>query len=124
MKILGWSAALILGSIFANGPGSAVAAELVIFSSQDCHVTQKFRREVTTEYQGTKGAQTFPLRFVDIDEASDRIVLARPATTSPTFVFVDNGIEIARFTGYPGRKHFLHLMDEVADAFQQQKSAH
>jgi thioredoxin-related protein len=124
MKILGWSAALLLGSMLATGSGRAVAAELIVFSSKDCAITQQFRREVTEDYKGTKGDQTFPLRFVDINKAAIRIILSQPATISPTFVLVDSGKEIARFVGYPGREPFLRLMDDVADVFQKQKSAH
>lgn len=121
---LGYCGALLLALTLVGAPAIAEAAELVVFSSNDCQITQKFRREVTPHYRGTKGAQVFPLRFVNIESPSVKIVLARPVTTSPTFVFVDNGKEIARFAGYPGREHFLRLINGAADAILKAKSAH
>jgi len=118
------SLALFLALLCMAKSSSVRAAELVVLSSKDCHVTRRFRREVTPRYSETQAAKTFPLRFVEIDKGPGRVILARPATTSPTFVFVNNGREIARFVGYPGRDHFLRLMDEAADAFQGQESAH
>jgi thioredoxin-related protein len=107
--------ALAIG-IFSEST-SAFAAELIVFSSKDCVVTQKFKREVAAEYRKTKGSQTFPLRLVNIGDGPVDVILAEPVTMSPTFVFVDKNKEIARITGYPGREIFLRLTEGAADAF-------
>jgi hypothetical protein len=115
------------GMVLAIGifcaPASVFAAELIVFSSKDCVVAQKFRREVAAEYQRTKGGQTFPLRLVDIEKGSVGVILEEPVTMSPTFVFVDKNEEIARITGYPGRELFLRLTEGAAEAFLEEKGA-
>ena len=113
---------LLAMGIFAE-PASVIAAELVVFSSNNCAVTQTFKREAVEQYQTTKGSQTFPLRFVEIGKGAVGVILEEPVTMSPTFVFVDENKEIARFAGYPGRELFLRLTDGAADAFLKEKGA-
>jgi hypothetical protein len=108
---------MVLAMGIFGAPASVFAAELVVFSSKDCVVSQKFRHEVAAEYPRTKGGQTFPLRLVDIEKGSVGVILEEPVTMSPTFVFVDKNKEIARITGYPGRELFLRLTDGAAEAF-------
>lgn len=113
--------ALVLFAVGVGGlPASVVAAELVVYSTKDCAITQRFRRDVSEQYTRTLAGQTFPLHLVNI-EGNAGVVLSAPVTTSPTFVFVDEGREIARFVGYPGRQHFLKLTNAAAEAFAEQK---
>jgi thioredoxin-related protein len=74
-------------------------------------------------YPTTNGGRMFPLRFIDSATPATDISLSEAVTASPTFVLVDNGKEIARFVGYPGREHFLRLMNGAADALQEERGA-
>ena len=114
-----WAAAmlLLLAMSATAGPSSAKAAELVVYHSKDCAVSQRFQREVVAHYGTTKGGRAFPMRLVDIEMRDADIILEQPVTQTPTFVFVDEGREMARITGYPGRAHFLRIIDAAADAF-------
>ena len=119
----GRTVGMVLAIGIFGAPASVFAAELIVFSSKDCVVTQKFRREVAADYQRTKGGQTFHMHLVDMEKGSVGVILEEPVTMSPTFVFVDKNKEIARITGYPGRELFLRLTEGAADAFLEEKGA-
>ena len=95
----------------------AAAAELLMFEAKDCHVCRRFNKEVAADYPSTKGGRVFPLRRVDIHKRTTGIMLNAPVTMTPTFVFASNGVELARFVGYPGRNHFIELVDAAAKEF-------
>lgn len=94
------------------------AAELVMFDARDCVVCLRFNKEAAPHYDASPAAKVFPLRRIDINAARIDIKLELPVTMTPTFVFVDQGVEMARFYGYPGRKHFFELVNGVADEFR------
>jgi len=104
-------------ALVAVAVARAEAAELVIFEADGCAISEKFHREMGASYTNIKGSRIFRLRRVNIGKnGTGGVVLEKPITMTPTFVFVDKGAEIARFTGYPGRKPFEQLIDVAADA--------
>lgn len=121
--LFGWPAMTLLAALTISGPTSVAAAELVVYDAKDCVISKRFHREVAGDYGVSKGSRVFPMRQVDINEGDAGIVLEQAVTLTPTFVFVDEGREIARVTGYPGRELFLRIVDEAADAFLQSKPA-
>jgi len=94
---------------------AAPATELVMFDSKSCHVCKQFHREAAPQYNASKGARIFPLRMIDIDDGKVDIILERPVTMTPTFVFVHEGREIARIVGFPGTKYFYQMVDGAAE---------
>ncbi len=88
-----------------------------MFESRSCSVCRQFNREAAPLYEASPAAHVFPLRRIDIDRDPTDILLERPVTMTPTFVFVDKRREIARFVGYPGRKWFFKLVNGAAAAF-------
>lgn len=91
--------------------------ELVMFDSKACTVCRKFEAEIGDKYMNRESSNIFPLRRINIHDGDVDIKLEQPVTMTPTFVFVEDGKEIARFVGYPGRKHFYMLIDAAADEF-------
>ena len=99
--------AVAVSSAGAELAMSGGIGELVMFDSKACTVCRKFNAEIGNQgYAARKNAQVFPLRRIDIHGGTVDIKLARPVTMTPTFVFVEDGAEIARFVGYPGRNYF------------------
>ena len=39
-----------------------------------------------------------------------------PVTFTPTFVWVDNGVEVGRFSGYFGKAQFFNIVNRAANA--------
>ncbi len=118
---------IMLAAIMCAGAGPAFSGgkgELVMFDSRACTVCKKFNADIGDDgYAAGKSAGVFPLRRIDIHNGTVDIKLAQPVTMTPTFVFVDDGAEIARFVGYPGRKYFFQLVDGAAEEFEKAKSA-
>lgn len=102
---------------------SSIAPELVVYSSEQCVVSRQFEKEVAGDFASSNAGRAFSLRLVDIDNAPAGVTLSQPITSTPTFVFVDQGVEMARFVGYPGREHFFRIVEGAADAFEKSKSA-
>ena len=115
-------AAAVMLLTLSGGFNHAEAAELLMFDAKDCVVSQKFDREVSDAYAKSNGARVFPLRRIDVSNAPGGVRLDQAVTMTPTFVFVDRGEEIARFVGYPGRDHFLRIVDGAADMFLQTRA--
>lgn len=108
------SAAMLVAIICNAG-----AAELVIYKSNHCEVSQRFLSEAASEYGMTRAGKVFPLRQVDIDsELNGAVLLNSPVDSTPTFVIVDEGHEIARMTGYPGKEYFFQIMNGAAEEFE------
>ena len=100
-----------------------MAAELIAFSAEHCEVSRIFEKEVAANFSESSASRVFPLRIVDISNAPAGVVLSEPISSTPTFVFVDHGREIARFVGYPGRENFLRIVEGAADAFAEDRPA-
>jgi hypothetical protein len=102
---------------------SATAADLVVYNSEHCVVSRQFEKEVAGDFASSNAGQVFSLRLVDIGNAPAGVTLSQPVTSTPTFVFVNHGVEIARFVGYPGREHFFRIVEGATDAFEKSKVA-
>lgn len=115
---------ILVSSIPANPALAAGSAELVMFDSPTCTVCRKFNAEIgDAGYAARKSSTILPLRRIDINRGKVDFQLSQPVTMTPTFVFVQNGAEIARFYGYPGREHFFTLIDAAAEELAKEAKA-
>ena len=90
------------------------SAELLMFSSKTCGYCIAFLKEVWPEYVKSPKQNILPLKLVDFDGSipywftnaldSNKIDGIR---ATPTFVIFNNGEEIGRMEGYPGKESFL-----------------
>jgi hypothetical protein len=102
-------AALMLG---ASLP--AVAAELVMVDRDGCGYCIAWKKEIGPAYPNTDLGQFAPLRVVNIREgAPDGVSFARPVVFTPTFILIEDGIELARIEGYPGENFFWGLLEKM-----------
>ncbi|MEP4766896.1 MAG: transcriptional regulator [Roseibium sp.] len=74
----------------------------------------RWNEEIGVVYPKTKEGEKAPLRRVDITDPwpEDLGDVAKERLT-PTFVLVEDGIEIARLRGYPGEHFFWPLLTEM-----------
>ncbi len=111
------SGALALALLFAapwsaagRAPGSAQAAELVMFETLGCPWCLAWDADVGVIYHKTAEGQTAPLRRLDIGDPRPPDLAALPGILyTPTFVLMDGGREIGRIVGYPGEDLFWGL---------------
>ena len=99
--------------IFAS---RADAAELLMLEQNGCAWCKRWHDEVGPVYPNTSEAKLAPLRRVNIHdpwpEDLKNIAIER---FTPTFVLIDNGVEIARMRGYTGDEFFWFLLDEMLE---------
>ncbi len=99
------------GIVLGIAAASAGAAELVMFEAAGCSWCEAWDRDVGTVYPKTDEARLAPLRRVDIDAPRPPDLAGiRGVVYTPTFVLIDDGMEVGRILGYPGEAHFWGLL--------------
>ena len=116
--IAGITAALLLPVRAAqnptNGHISKTSAELLVFEAKGCGYCFIFRRDVVPGYLRSPRARDVPMRFIDVHRADlKRLQLRRPLAILPTVVFMENGREVDRITGYMGPEPFFHMVSRL-----------
>lgn len=86
------------------------AAELVMVEQPGCAWCAKWNREISAIYPKTPEGQAAPLRRVDLRAKPNDLTYARRVLFTPTFILIENGIELARIEGYPGEAFFWGLL--------------
>ncbi len=102
-------------AILGFASAGARAMDLVMFKSPSCGTCKLFKREVLPIYAASPAGQVFPLWVVEMGgKMSFR--LNQPVTFTPTFVWMDNGVEVGRFSGYYGKAQFFNIVNKAANA--------
>lgn len=98
----------LFGAIFiALMVTSAHAAELVMFEQAGCVWCETFDREIAPVYGKTEEGLRAPLRRVDIAQPlPPDLAFIQVERLTPLFVLIDQGREIGRIRGYPGKESF------------------
>ena len=116
------SAALVaLALTILSGVASppARSAELVMYFSENCEYSAIFDIEVAPNYPKSAIGRVAPLKRVSVeDKDAGGYRLSAPLTVTPTFVLVENGEELDRITGYPGRAYFGKLVRHLVNRHQ------
>ena len=96
ISVLVYMAALVLVL-----PGFARGAELVYFHSESCSVCEQWNEEVGAVYGKTTEAERLTLRRVSVhDDPPADLSFIKGVVYTPTFVVVDQGLEVGRMVGY------------------------
>ncbi|GAB4372745.1 MAG: hypothetical protein Kow00114_34340 [Kiloniellaceae bacterium] len=113
LQTLFLSLALGLAAAALAAPAAA-AAELVMLERPGCGWCLRWHREIAPTYPKTAEGRQAPLRRVDVTEPwpADLAGIAGDRYT-PTFIVVENGVEVARLRGYPGEDFFWPLLAEM-----------
>jgi glutaredoxin len=104
-------------------PAAAQAAELLMFRRAGCPWCHTWDRTVGPVYPQTDIGRDLPVVMIDMDrDEAPEVKLDRPVRYSPTFVVVDDGIEIGRIEGYPGEDFFWGLLGRLHEKVKAQGS--
>jgi thioredoxin-related protein len=97
-------------------PRRANAAELVMLEQKGCIWCDMWHSQIGHIYPKTNEGKVAPLREIDIDGniPSDLAGIHIDRLT-PTFILMDNGVEIDRLRGYPGDEFFWFLLDKMLE---------
>ena len=113
MTLLAWkpNVALTQGSATA---AVQPATQLVMFEQYACEWCEVWNEQVGVVYHKTREGKRAPLRRVDIHEDMPRdLKNLKPARFTPTFVLIQNGVEIGRIRGYPGEDFFWGMLEQL-----------
>ena len=95
----------------------ADAAELVMVEEQGCAYCITWKREIGPIYPKTPEGAFAPLRMIDIDDGVPAdLNFARKVVYTPTFILIEDGVEVARIEGYPGEDFFWGLLEMMLKA--------
>lgn len=103
---------------------TASAAELVMFQEHGCYWCERWDTEIGVVYARTDEGQRAPLRRVDIhDTRPADLKSVERLNFTPTFVLMDQGVEVGRITGYPGEDFFWPLLSRIMEKLPDQPPA-
>lgn len=89
---------------------------LLMFESDSCHWCRQWHREIGPAYPNTAEGQSAPLVRRDIyAPMPEDVALSRRPRFTPTFVLVQNGVEVGRIEGYPGEDFFWPMLAEMIE---------
>lgn len=102
----------LFGLVLASGAVPAMAVELLMVEQAICPFCKQFDAEV--DYSNTKTGQAIPLRRIQLTDPwpQDLASISHDMLT-PTFILVDNGKELGRLRGYPGKEPFWALINQL-----------
>jgi hypothetical protein len=97
------------------------AAELVYVFEPGCPYCRLWDREIAPVYPKTaEGKQAALLPLDRRDPALAELKLAGPVRYTPTFVLVNEGVELGRIEGYPGEDFFWSRLDGLLERLPQE----
>lgn len=104
----------------ARGSGGVKPTEakpelmVLVYERKGCGYCRLVRENIIPAYWRAPEADRLPMRIIDIDALGTAgHVLKEPIDTTPTFVFLRDGAEVHRITGYPGRENFFAVVDWI-----------
>ena len=93
---------------------SVPSVELIMFEQKFCEWCEVWDEQVGVIYHKTPEGKQAPLRRVDIhDRVPDDLKAVTPVRYTPTFVLMQNGVEVGRIRGYPGEDFFWGMLDQL-----------
>lgn len=107
--------AIALGGLMSLASQSARAETLLVMAEEmGCYWCAMWDREIAPIYPKTAEGKAAPLYRIDIDDAPpEGVELAGRVTYTPTFILVDDGVEVSRIEGYPGEDFFWGLLGQM-----------
>jgi len=105
-----------LGALIGPAARPAYGLDLIMFEASWCGYCKQFKREVEPNYRSTRIGRQIPLRLVRVG-GNVGFKLRGPVSGYPTFVLVDHGVEVARFSGYDGASDFYQSLADAASRY-------
>ncbi len=97
-----------------SATGIRAQTNLIMFDATGCPYCALWEEEIGPIYPKTEESARAPLIHIDIYERiPDNIQIGNAIVFTPTFVLVNDGIEVGRITGYPGQDFFWGLLDRM-----------
>ncbi|GAA0783675.1 thioredoxin family protein [Roseibium denhamense] len=88
------------------------AAETYLYMAEEdgCSWCAKWDNEIAHIYPKTAEGKTAPLKRFDLFSDKPNVTFKNRVRFTPTFILVQNGVEVDRIEGYPGEDFFWSLL--------------
>ena len=103
----------LVGMMALARPAVADDWTLVMVEQPGCSYCARWNAEVAPEYPLTPEGRFAPLRRVDLRALPGDLSFASRPVYTPTFVLMDDGVEVGRLEGYPGEDFFWGLLGRL-----------
>lgn len=105
-------------SLAAAAPAFA-DLQLLMLKREGCLYCRQWDREIGPIYAKTEEGRLAPLLSLDIGAPlPENARIARPPNFTPTFILLQEGVEVGRIEGYPGEAFFWGLLDGLISETQ------
>jgi len=114
LRVLATSVLVVLPALPALA--AELVAELVMVEEPGCVWCAQWNAQLAPIYPKTPEGQFAPLRRVELRDTrkgTTGITFARPVLFTPTFVLIEDGVELGRIEGYPGEDFFWGLLGQM-----------
>ena|SRR5210317_1125129 len=90
----------------------SAAAETYLLMAEEvgCAWCARWNEEISHIYPKTAEGQAAPLHRYDLHDESPDVEFAQRVRFTPTFILVEDGVEVGRIEGYPGEDFFWGLL--------------
>ena len=110
------SLAMVAIAAMVETPVWSAEAELVMVEEKLCPWCARWNQEVGVVYEKTEESRRAPLRRVDIHSAElNNLGLKTRALYTPTFILMQDGVEVGRIEGYPGEDFFWGFLGKLME---------
>lgn len=92
---------------------SCRAAELLMYEQPGCPWCRRWHEDVGAGYPKSAEGKQAPLRRVQLGDRPAGLELKQSVTVTPTFILVEDGVELGRITGYPGADFFYGMLEPI-----------
>ncbi|WP_281927532.1 hypothetical protein [Roseibium album] len=83
---------------------------LLMAEEEGCYWCGKWDEEIAHIYPKTAEGKTAPLRRFELHGKTPDVAFEKSIHFTPTFILVQNGVEVGRIEGYPGEDFFWGLL--------------
>ena len=95
----------------AAAPAEAAPFRLIMVEQPGCAYCERWKAELGPIYPKTPEGALAPLEHVQLRDPLPEGLLRGPRPVfTPTFLLVQNGVEVGRIEGYPGEDFFWGLL--------------
>ena len=92
-------------------PLPAMAETILLMAEEHgCYWCAKWNEEIAHIYPKTAEGRTAPLARYDLHSETPDVMLQKRVHFTPTFLLIQDGVEVGRIEGYPGEDFFWGLL--------------
>jgi hypothetical protein len=102
---------------------AAAQTTLLMFEEIGCPYCEQWRAEVGVVYNKTEEGKRAPVKIILLGEAlPEGVSIGAEPFYTPTFVLLDEGVEVGRIEGYPGEAFFYGLLNRMLNNLDKRKA--